>query len=483
MNRRAWLPVGAVFALLAWWLTHLHYNGPMIDEAFYAQAPTVGNVFYLTADVRLWPTLSRALHALGGVAAARAATAVLVTAAGLLLTLWIREWELLRALPSALRDARRHVAWIACGCFLLAPSVELIATFATCDALALCICAGGSVVLWSGLRRRSAYWLCGGVALLWLAAATRYFYIGPVGLLLALACGVAWVRGTARWGMAWIVGASLVCVVPYLLTTGDHLWESITHARMDAHRYGSGDTIVGVLEETAALLHVYGVVWMIGAIAWIQSCWSARRLRWLVLAYVVVSAAPVVYHLINGSALNMDRDLAVWAWLAALPSALAIARVWRRTERQAIIGVVVGLLLWWGALVQVRAYRQWPDWRPVMAVLRQLPMTATTTVWGAAFHPFAGESPRTRMRLWRQPANIWYLRAALPAQVDVASPWRFESNVDLLAAAERERIDYIVGEIWEYAHPVGARIGAYVVQSVIDVPRSDPVVVLQRATP
>lgn len=466
--RGASVPVGLSIALgvaaFALRLVGIDYNGPFTDESYYAYAAQDGNVDNIIGEAYLWPALAGVTHGLGGVVLSRVVTA-LFGAATCVFVFWAAH-AFGRRVAFAGDAARSGTLAGAAAAVLCATagSTFYISRFATYDAPAVMGLAAGFCALVHGVESGSRRTLVVAAVLSVLAAMTRYMVILYVPVVLAYAIGRAIVVHRLRRVAAWFVVPLLACAGGYAAVALGHIRAAIAHAeRADA------GTVGGSLAQLAknAWLLVGSAFLALLAIGLVAVLVRAVRRRTVPIALdgvflACAAALVVVHHAHRESGFSFHKNLATGIVFGAMLAGLGFAAIAVRAARRGPAGVgaaalallAIGVTTFVGQRnVTAGHERNWPDYRPVIAMARA-----------------ANVGPAPRVFATRGDLAV-ALRPALGRGVDQNFPWFLPTPMHVLRTAGSQNVDLVVGPVFSRRFELGDVVHGYAVTGVCETPR------------
>lgn len=447
----------------------LDYNGEFIDESFYAYAVEVGNVFFISSDSRMWPSLAARLYALDGVVAMRAVTSLFGVLTVLCVYLFARAWSAeMRSTDDvrAVTDRDRAVALVAA--FLAAVSSPTVVTSVVGrhDALAFLVFAFALAQLARAARDdRPVAMLLGGSALM-LALMARYAMSSylPLGALLITYAVV--VRRRAYLDA--LLPVALMALV-WLLFDLEHFRIAWDHSRRTP--FAPPATI---FLESLARVPVVLIGVALGALLLARDALSAQRdrvRRLVAIAIPVLGTADIVaaHMLLARTALSLERNLTLAVMFGAVLAATFLLRLAGRMPstraRVAAAAALAVLTTLHGLRIVEGEKHAWGDPRPVIAAVERAlarhGLGPETVVWSTDSDGGKG--------------NVHALVLALrgKALVDASSPWKSR----FWAEAREQEIGVIAGS--NRADPQtplapGTVVRGYVVEEQVAVPDGPP---------
>jgi 4-amino-4-deoxy-L-arabinose transferase-like glycosyltransferase len=447
----------------------LDYNGPFIDESYYATGPHGVIPQFTTGDPHLWPALSLAAHRLGGLLGARALTSLFGTATAAVVYKTANLWLPGRTWRSLLKQPGLWAGLV----YAVSASTLFVSRLATYDAMAYMFFAIGFWGLIQGIRRRSSSSLVTAAAFFTTAVASRYMLI----LFLPVVGIYALSHDSHRLKRFFLAPFGAMMTV-YLWISRHYLWQAIQHAQQT----GAGLTntlglmlaqdlsVIGFRglgiyaqqnPEFAILLFIAVIAGPLFFIMWIRKISlsskaldtnriSVNKFLWIASLWVIA------YHVfMAGNIFSLEKNLAMTVYFGSFLAAQVFVRLstdisgrWKKIFLPLIL--LVGLAMH-GLVISRYLGQRWENWTPVAQSLRTLNLPGRTQIW-------AGGS-----------SNIWQLRNEIGDSVDITSPWKAPSDEELLGMASQEGIPVLAIHWWERPLRVGETIGNYRVQGIIDV--------------
>ncbi|PIR16755.1 MAG: hypothetical protein COV46_07095 [Deltaproteobacteria bacterium CG11_big_fil_rev_8_21_14_0_20_49_13] len=443
----------AFFLFVTIFYSGINYNGPFIDESFYSYAPRLGNVFYITGDVRLWPELSNLANIAGGFLAARLLSAIFGAATAAFIYQFARMF-VRKASPDV---SERKAAFYAAIIFSASAPVVFANTIAGYDSLSFMLLSLGLWLTAKGFDRGSGRTLILAAFSLAMAAASRY--VTHLYLPVAALIGLYFAYTNKRyWLLQYLWGGMIFFSGLYWAFEHRHILAAVAHARNDALQV--------LATKLSYVVIIKEVFWRGGpavVLALAEMSFCTYRLIWrkenLALGETVIFFAgfPIIlYHLASGNNFAMNRNLYLAVMFLSIPAGIFLCRISEITRKLQYI--IVPVIIFSALNLSARPLkidRQWPDWRPVITAAKDLGLGSAGSVWSTARGGNLG--------------NVWLLRSELGVNVDYTSPWKAASPEDLVSLAHSSGVEVIVGPFPSHDLKEGSLLGGYRVIKAIPV--------------
>ena len=318
---------------------------------------------YFSGSPVLYPPLGALADSAGGLAAARILSLCFML--GVTSLLW----------ATAGRLYGRRAALLAAGLFATLAGTQVLAAFATFDAMALFLLA---LAAWLGVRSAGCRFpsrillLIASGAVLAVADATKYATALFTPVVLTVTALAAWQRHRGdRWLTALIASLAswLVLVYAGLHAGGRDYWLGITSSTLA--RPLAATPAGTVLRSAYVWISLILVLAILGAVLASRSRDSGKALPSVLAgAALLVPAAQARLH----TTVSLQKHVVFGAWFAAVAAGYGMARLSRVDPGRgwaAVMALPIAASTLFGSMGQAAAmYKVWPDSAAAVSVLR-----------------------------------------------------------------------------------------------------------------
>lgn len=264
----------------------------------------------------------------------------------------------------------RRAAVLAAAAFVVCGLVQHLGNFATFDALALVLLAGGTALGLRGLGTHRIWWAAVGGTLLAVAVTAKYaslMFVPAAFALLLLAPVGRPVTGRSRLAaLAASAGTFGVVLVTWALTIGrnDVTGFMLSTVSRTGPMIVDPDSFAGVVGRALGFAGPWYLLMVVGGIM----LFVRRRNR--VLAAVLFGAAilPVLYQGYLGEAVSLDKHIA-FGLVFGVPLIGVIAGLATRAGMTMLLGLVLVVLTIYGAATSSRIFSAWSNTKALTDVM------------------------------------------------------------------------------------------------------------------